>query len=91
MILLGYCMEEQPIYLNERTGNIHYKASSLSLEEATKVFKGNLDKTQINEKLTYESNNGIISYGCLNLTKENANKLIKLSWKLLKEYNKVGN
>ena len=84
-------MEEQPIYLDENTGNIHYKDQHLSLEEATRVFKGNLDKTQINKKLTYESNNGIVSYGCLNLTRENANKLIKLSWKLLKEYNKVGN
>ena len=88
---IGECIEGLPIYLDPEKGNLHYKYSKMSIELASRLLKSGLDKQQVSENLTYESNNGLITLGCLTLTINNANNLINLSWKLSKKFNKVGN
>jgi len=91
MILIGECIEGIPIWFDEERGNLHYKYSKISLELVQRLIQSNLDRTQVTESLTYEYSDGLITLGCLTITKENANNLINLSWKLSKKFNKVGN
>jgi len=86
-MILDYCKEGLPIELDESTGEIKYKDTIVSLYVIKDALESGMDRIQVTPKLEIIITDGWVTFGCLTLTKQKVNQLIKLSWKQLKTYN----
>ena len=89
-MILTYSDEGLPIELDENNSLIMYKDTSVSFYIIKKAFESDLDRVQLTNTLELTKKNGFVTLGCLTLTENKVKQLIKLVWKQLKSYNKVG-
>jgi hypothetical protein len=90
-MVLAHSKEGLPIELDESTSEISYKDTKVSFYVLKDAFESGLDRVQITDSLDMTIKNNFVTFGCLTLTENQVKQLIKLSWKQLKMYNKVGN
>ena len=90
-MILDYSKEGLPIELDESTGEIKYKETKVSFSIIKNAIESGVDRVQLTHNLDLTINNGWVTFGCLTLTETKVKQLIKLSWKQLNQYNKVGN
>jgi hypothetical protein len=90
-MVLEYSSEGLPIILDVASRKVKYKDTEVSVDLIKEAFESGLDKVQLTKDLDIEISNEFVTFGCLTLTKNQVKQLIKLSWKQLNQYNKVGN
>ncbi len=91
MRVLDYCQDGLPIYIDEDDEIIIYKDNRVSFYKIKEAVESGLDRVELTDNLTYEKSVAFTSFGCLTLTNEKVNNLIKTVWKQLKECKTVGN
>jgi len=88
---LEYSDEGLPIEFDEVTSEISYKGTTVPFLVIKEAIESGVDRVQLTEKLDLTIKNGFVTFGCLTLEENKVKHLIKLLWKSLKMYNKVGN
>lgn len=90
-MVLATSNEGLPIELDEATSIISYKGTKVPFYDIKEAFESGMDKVQLTETLEYTIKNNFVTFGCLTLTENQVKQLIKLAWKQLNQYSKVGN
>jgi hypothetical protein len=90
-MILDYDSKGLPIIFDEETADIVYKDTRVSFFKIKSALESGLDEVKITETLTYSKRDGFTTFGCLTLTNQQVTNLNLKVWKLLKQFNKVGN
>jgi hypothetical protein len=85
MIVLDYCNKGLPIYLNEVSEDISYKDNIVPFRHIKLAFESGKTRVQLKDNLFYNRVSGLVEYGCLTLTEEKVQQLIKKVCKILKK------
>jgi hypothetical protein len=90
-MILDYSKEGLPIEFDESTAELVYKENRVPFSSFKAAVESGFDRYPLTENLDYEVSGGFVTFGCLEITKNQFNQFYKKVWKLSKMYNKVGN
>lgn len=82
--VIDYCSKGLPIQLDDDTQEIIYKDNKVLFSHIKQCYESGKTKIQLTENLIYRKYDGLIEFGCLIITEEKVNQLIKKVWKQLK-------
>lgn len=85
MLVLDYCNKGLPITFNEVSEEVSYKDNIVPFRQIKLAFESGRTKVQLKENLFFHNKNGLIEFGCLTLTEEKVQQLIKKVCKILKK------
>ena len=90
-MILDYSQEGLPIEYDEETTELIYKDNRVPFALIKLAVESGYNTYPLTDNLEYETSGGFVTFGCLELTKNQFNNYYKQVWKLSKMYKQVGN
>ena len=84
METIEVCNKGLPIFLDINTQEIVYKDNRVLFRVIKMVYESGRDKVQLSKDIIYRKSCGLVEFGCLTLTEEKVQQLIKKVCKQLK-------
>jgi hypothetical protein len=84
-MILDYSQEGLPIEYDESSAELIYKENRVPFSLIKSAVESGCNVFPLTEKLEYEVSGGFVTFGCLEITKEQFNKYYKQVWKLSKQ------
>ena len=76
-MILDYCSKGIPIFLHKETQDIGYKDNIVPFRHIKAAYESGLDRVKLSHNLFYTRQSGLCDFGCLTLTEEKVQQLIK--------------